>query len=232
MPAALLLIFLLPAAADWLAVWKGWQRVSFITKPLAVLTLIIGFGMLGHFKGNLLWFGIGFCFSLLGDVFLLLSHGYFIFGLSSFLIAHLAYTVGFNSPLPKIGLPFYLLSLIIFSAWWLLRRRLEMALRASGRQSRMRPAVALYSVVIAAMLLSALLTLFRPDWGWPAAGVCSRRGIPVLLFGHHAGVRPLCQAVSPRALLGAGDLSSGAVGLGARRAAICAKKLLTTDEHR
>lgn len=176
MPAALLLIFLLPAAADWLAVWKGWQRVSFITKPLAVLTLIIGFGMLGHFKGNLLWFGIGFCFSLLGDVFLLLSHGYFIFGLSSFLIAHLAYTVGFNSPLPKIGLPFYLLSLIIFSAWWLLRRRLEMALRASGRQSRMRPAVALYSVVIAAMLLSALLTLFRPDWGWPAAGYAAAGG--------------------------------------------------------
>ncbi len=85
MPAALLLIFLLPAAADWLAVWKGWQRVNFFTKPLAMIALIIGFGLRGHFKGSLLWFGIGFCFSLLGDVFLLLSHGYFLYGLSAFL---------------------------------------------------------------------------------------------------------------------------------------------------
>lgn len=176
MPAALLLIFLLPAAADWLAVWKGWQRVNFFTKPLAMLTLIIGFGLWGHFKGSLLWFGIGFCFSLLGDVFLLLSHGYFLYGLSAFLIAHLVYTVGFNSPLPEIGLPFYLLGLIILVAWWLLRRRLDLALHASGRQSKMRLAVALYSAVIAAMLFSALATLFRPDWELPAAGCAALGG--------------------------------------------------------
>jgi len=181
MLTAWLLAYLLLAAADWLAIWRGWQRAGYLTKPAVLAVLLIGFGAQGLFSGSLLWFGIGLFFSLLGDIFLLLTHSYFIFGLTAFLIAHAAYIIGFNQPLPEAGFPLYILGLVIFSGWLVLFGRLERALRASRRNARMRLPVALYSVVLAVMLFSALLTLFRPDWDFPAA-ICAALGGLLFFF--------------------------------------------------
>jgi len=176
MAGAWLLAYLITAAADWLAVWRGWQRLGWLTKPAALAVLLAGFGALGGFRGSLLWFGFGLFFSLLGDFFLLLSHGYFIYGLAAFLAAHVAYLVGFNGPLPEAGLPVYLLGVLILTGWWLLYGRLSAAMRASGRNAKMRLPVGIYSAVLALMLFSALLTLFRADWGARAAACAAIGG--------------------------------------------------------
>ncbi len=94
----------------------------------------------------------------------------------AFLLAHISYLVGFNRPLPAIDPFFFIVGFIILPAWGLLCRRLDAALRVSERQTRMRLPVAIYSAVIAAMLFSAMLTLFRPDWDWPAAGYAAAGG--------------------------------------------------------
>jgi uncharacterized membrane protein YhhN len=173
---AWLLACVTAAAADWLAVWHGWRRVSYLTKPAAMVLLLIWFGVIGRFEGILLAFGIGFLFSLLGDIFLMASHSYFVFGLVAFLLAHLCYIVGFNRPQPRLSFMFFLLGLGVLVVWLLIFRRLDGAMRSSNAHSRMRLPVALYSGVIALMLFSALLTLVRPDWPLSAAALAAFGG--------------------------------------------------------
>lgn len=168
-------VFLFLAAADWLAVGQGWRRIGYITKPASLIALLIWFGTVGHFQGSLLAFGFGLFFSLFGDVFLLLAHRFFIFGLAAFLLTHVSYVVAFNQPLPELSLPLYILGLAVFSVWLMIASRLERAISLSGAHARMRLPVAGYSVLIALMLFSALLTLFRPDWN-PAAAVLAAGG--------------------------------------------------------
>ncbi len=66
---------LLMAGADWLAAWRGWRRVRWVTKPGTLLLLIAWFSQVGGWQGNLFWFGLGLVFSLLGDIFLQLPEG-------------------------------------------------------------------------------------------------------------------------------------------------------------
>ncbi len=158
------------AAADWLAVWHGWRRIGYFTKPAALVLLLVWFGSIGRFQGLLMAFGIGFFFSLLGDILLMLGYRFFLPGLVAFLLAHAAYVLAFNESLPDISLPFFGLGLLVLVLWLRIERRLTRAIRASRVHGRMRVPVALYSAVIALMLFSALLTLFRPDWRMPSAG--------------------------------------------------------------
>ena len=134
MPAPWLPVFLLLAAADWLALWRGWQRVNYLTKPAAMLALLIGFGWQGHFAGSLLWVGLGFGFSLLGDVFLLLSHGWFIYGLAAFLLAHISYIIGFLFPCPELNPVCWLPAEIIVSSATLIFPCQPRRSRASSRR--------------------------------------------------------------------------------------------------
>jgi uncharacterized membrane protein YhhN len=164
------------AAADWLAVWQGWRRVGYLTKPATMVLLLVWFGSAGHFQGSLLTFGIGFLFSLMGDILLMASHHYFLPGLGAFLLAHLAYILAFNHPQPQLTPVFYILGLAVLFIWLLIYSRLDRAMRASNTHNRMRIPVAMYSSVIALMLLSAFLTLFRPDWQLPAAALAASGG--------------------------------------------------------
>jgi uncharacterized membrane protein YhhN len=86
----------------------------------------------------------------------------------AFLFAHLAYIAGFNRPFPEIDIHFVILGLLILTGWGVLLYRFNAAMRTSASQAKMRLPVALYSAVLSMMLLSALLTLFRPDWSPPA----------------------------------------------------------------
>lgn len=162
-------VFALAAIADWLAVWHSWRRMGYLTKPAAMLALLVWFGFTGQFNDSLLWFGIGFFFSLLGDIFLLLSHRYFIFGLVAFLLAHLAYIAAFNQQLPQINVAFYVLGLTLVSVWLLIFGGLRSAMKRSSLHAKMVLPVGIYSFAITVMLFSALLTLFRPDWDRTAA---------------------------------------------------------------
>ena len=164
------------AAADWLAVWHGWRRIGYLTKPAALILLLVWFWRSGQFQGLLLAFGIGFFFSLLGDILLMASYHYFLPGMAAFLLAHIMYILAFNHPQPALSLTFIVLGLLVLIVWLLILTRLESAMRDSKAHSRMRIPVAVYSGVIALMLFSALLTLFRPDWQRPAAALAAGGG--------------------------------------------------------
>jgi len=64
---------------------------------------------------------------------------------------------------------------LIASAWALIFGRLHRSLSTSGVHAKMLLPITLYSVVIAAMLYSAVLTLFRPEWDQVAA-LCAAVG--------------------------------------------------------
>lgn len=188
----------LAAAADWLAVWRGWRRAGYFTKPAAMVLLLIWFGSVGRFQGLLMAFGIGFLFSLVGDILLLAGYHYFLPGLVAFLLAHLAYILAFNHPQPPLSLPFLVLGLAVLAVWLAILARLDGAMRASPAHGRMRVPVALYSGVIALMLFSALLTLFRPDWQLPAAALAAVGGflffISDTMLAYDRFVRPFPRA--------------------------------------
>ena len=58
-------------AADWGAIWGDWGKVKYATKPLATIFLIAWFWSVYLPGSIMLWFGLGLCFSLIGDIFLL-----------------------------------------------------------------------------------------------------------------------------------------------------------------
>jgi alkenylglycerophosphocholine/alkenylglycerophosphoethanolamine hydrolase len=171
-PALLALTFLV-AILDWSAVYKKWQRLEYFCKPATLALLFTWLVVRSGLNGNLLWFGLGLLFSLAGDVFLMFSERWFIAGLLAFLLAHLAYIIGFNIPLLEVSFFWGLAVAVVLSisAARLLRRILA-GLAAKGLQ-KLRLPVQVYGTLITLMLLSAILTLFRPEWGLTPAALVS-----------------------------------------------------------
>ena len=139
-------------------------RLEFIAKPAVMLCLSAWLYLATGWRGAALWFGIGALLSLVGDVFLLWLDRFFVFGLAAFLLAHLAYLVGFNTPLPPLSFWSLILGVIVGLSALRVMRRILTGIHASG-ESRMATPVLVYGVVITLMLLSALLTLSNTDWG-------------------------------------------------------------------
>ncbi len=150
------------AALESLALYKSWRGLEFVAKPAVMVCLFSWLYFTAGLEGALLWFGLGIILSLAGDVFLLFIDRFFMFGLIAFLLAHIAYLVGFNTPPPQ-GLSAWSLGATIVigvSAMRLLRR---IVAGVKEKQPRLVGPVVIYSMVITLMLLSALLTLFRPE---------------------------------------------------------------------
>jgi len=159
----LIILAFIFAGLESLALWKGWLRLEFVAKPAVMICLFIWLLVTAGFKGALLWFGVGILFSLSGDIFLLFIDRFFIFGLIAFLLGHIAYLIGFNSPFPEMpGVWALAISVVIGLSAVRLLRRIVAGVRTT--QKRLVVPVIVYSTVITLMLLSALLTLFRPEW--------------------------------------------------------------------
>ena len=179
-----ILIFLV-AATNWLAVAKGWKTVEYIAKPVTMILLFGWLAFVGGFGSvPLVCFGLGIFFSLIGDVFLMFSFyrfpdRWFVPGLAAFLLAHVAYIVGLNNPLPQVA-PLWSMGLALILALataWVLRR-IVTGIRQKGLPRLVAPVV-VYGMVITIMLLSALLTLYRNDWTTSAPGLV---GAGAILF--------------------------------------------------
>lgn len=176
------IVVLAVAVVDWIAVAKGWKKIEAIAKPM---TMVLLFGYLALAAGfgttPLICFGLGIFFSLAGDVFLMLSERWFIAGLAAFLLAHTAYIVGFNLPMPNVS-PAWSVGIAIVLALTAARllRRILAGVREKGLRRLVVPVVA-YGTVITLMLLSAILTLYRADWKTFAAGLASLGAI--LFYG-------------------------------------------------
>jgi uncharacterized membrane protein YhhN len=170
MPTILFALAFLAAILEWVAIFKGWRRLEYFAKPGVMIFLLAWLLLNGAIAGPLLWFGLGVLFSLLGDVLLLLSNERrdlpgksFLFGLGAFLLAHVAYVLGFNTPAPPFSaVTFGVAFMVIVSALPLIRRIL-LGLQQKGLRRLLLP-VRAYATVISLMLFSAMMTLFRTDW--------------------------------------------------------------------
>ena len=98
--AALSLLILLSASLNIYAEYRGPRRLVYIFKPLTT-GLIIALAILAPVPLSSFYqtmIVVGLIFSLGGDIFLMLPADRFIWGLISFLIAHLFYIVAFVYP--------------------------------------------------------------------------------------------------------------------------------------
>lgn len=177
MSATLLWSAIFLAVVDWTAVATSFKPLEYVAKPGVMIVLLLWIGTLGELSGPLIWFFIGAFLSLWGDVFLMLPQERFIAGLASFLLAHIAYILGFSQSLPPLNLASLVIGILITLSATSVYRQIAHALSVS-QQSGLRLPVLVYTVVISLMLFSALATLIRPDDQW--------RPFPALLAGSGA----------------------------------------------
>jgi uncharacterized membrane protein YhhN len=161
------------AALESLALWKNWLRLEYVAKPAVMVFLFVWLLNSVGLNGALLWFGLGLVFSLAGDILLMLSlDRFFIFGLVAFLLAHVAYVIGFNIPLPEFSVWGIVFAMIVGLGGARIIRRILESLSAKG-QGRMRLPIVVYSVVISIMLLSAMMKMTDLAWNASAAALVS-----------------------------------------------------------
>ena len=157
------------AALEALALWKNNPRLEYAAKPAVMVALFFWLWTSAGFSGALLWFGLGILFSLAGDVLLMISlDRLFLVGLVAFLCAHVAYVIGFNTPLPGVSAWGLLLAMMIWIGGTRIMRRIVAPLSAQG-QAGLRIPILVYGFVISIMLLSAMLKLTDISWNAGAA---------------------------------------------------------------
>jgi uncharacterized membrane protein YhhN len=162
-------IILILAVFNWIGELKKSRRLILIFKPATLLVLIGWFSIVGQWEGALLWFGLGLVFSLGGDVLLMLPPRFFIFGLLSFLTAHVFYIIGLNVTPPLIQPVSYVFAAVLLVTLFFLYRHIAAGLTRNPETQKMLMPVLIYAIVISVMLLSALQTLLRPEWNCTAA---------------------------------------------------------------
>jgi uncharacterized membrane protein YhhN len=161
-------VALIVAIADWVAVATQRKTLEYFAKPGVMLVLLVWLWQASGFSGSLIWFGLGLVFSMAGDIFLMLPRERFIAGLVAFLLAHVAYVVGFNQTPTAFNLAGFVLAVLVTLVFLRVYRRIAAGLDASG-QAALKTPVLIYSLVISVMLLSALLTLAADTWQAGAA---------------------------------------------------------------
>jgi len=136
--------FCIFAVLDWIAVGQQVKPLEYFAKPAALAALLV-------------WAACGtpspwliaalFC-SLVGDVLLMLPVDAFVGGLLAFLLGHVAYVLAFHPPAVRSAL-WMLVIVAVLS---------PIAVRIIGavHERPLRGAVALYSLVISAMVAAAM----------------------------------------------------------------------------
>jgi uncharacterized membrane protein YhhN len=179
-PIVLIILAIIIALVDWVAVARSNKRLEYFAKPGVMLALVAAISFSNGFQGPLLWFGVGAIFSLAGDVFLMLRRERFMAGLVAFLLAHICYLVGLTSPPPQISLAGGIVAILVGLTGIQLYRSIRSGLTRSNKE-KMKLPVMVYAIFISLMLLSALLTLVTANEVWlPAAALLVSAG--ALLF--------------------------------------------------
>ena len=159
-----LILALIFAFLEAIAVLKNLQRLEYIAKPTVMICLFLWLYTSTGLQGNALWFGLGILFSLVGDILLMLSPDrWFLLGLVAFLFAHLSYITGFGQAMANINTWSLLLLAIIAINVNRLIRRIVGAMRAKGNDKLVIPVV-VYGTVISVMLYAAMSTIYDPAW--------------------------------------------------------------------
>ena len=144
------------AFGDWIAVSPGVRakRVEYLLKPAVMLALIAVAVCLDPENGaQRAWFVAGLVLSFAGDVFLMLPSDAFVPGLASFLLAHVAYVVGFAVGGLSGGWAVAGLA-VVAVAGGTLGRKIVRTVNAGDHRELVVP-VAAYMTVISAMVVLA-----------------------------------------------------------------------------
>ena len=168
-----LLVFVFGSAIlDWIATFKAWSKVEMFAKPAAMIFLFAWLYAGTRLHGAVLWFGIGIVFSLLGDTLLLSPDRFFLPGLIAFLLAHVAYIIGFSIHAAPANIWDILFAFMILLSAVRILQRLIPALRSKGMNSLILPVV-IYALTISIMLFFAVRTLADPAWQTNATALVS-----------------------------------------------------------
>lgn len=161
------------AALESFALIRQRPRLEWLAKPAVILSLLAWLLTSAKLEGLALWFAVGLLFSLAGDLLLMFSlDRFFRPGLAAFLLAHIAYVIGFNSPLPEFSSWSLVAAVVISMGGARIIRRILDALAAKGQSSLRKPIIA-YSMVISLMLLAAILKLTDPAWSSASSGLAA-----------------------------------------------------------
>jgi uncharacterized membrane protein YhhN len=152
----LVVLTLVVAAGDWIAVHQGNKVLEYACKPATIAILIAAVvAMDAQDDAVRVWFIAALALSLVGDVFLMVPRDLFVQGLGAFLLAHIAYIVGMHvdgvETLPFLG---GIVATMVMLA--ILGRRILQAVRE--REPKMAGPVVAYMFVISAMAASAIGT--------------------------------------------------------------------------
>lgn len=153
------------AFTDWWATWAQRPTVRFVAKPATLVALIGVAVTLDPVDPTIrTWMVIGLVLSLAGDVFLMLDEKWFVAGLGSFLLGHIAYIVGLQLAPRSWGWTLVGLAAVAVAVATVGRRVVQGV--AAGEQRAMVGPVIAYLVVISAMVVSA----FGTSALWAIAG--------------------------------------------------------------
>jgi uncharacterized membrane protein YhhN len=159
-----LILTLIFATLEALAVSKNVQELEYIAKPAVMICLFLWLSLSTGLQSNAFWFGLGILFSLVGDVLLMLSSGKsFLLGLFAFLLAHISYVTGFREEILTVTAWSLILGVFIAINVGRLLRRIVGAMRAKS-ENRLVVPVIIYGTVISVMLYAALSTIYNPTW--------------------------------------------------------------------
>ena len=143
------------AVGDWIAVSRGATRLEYLCKPGATAALVgVAATLDPAIADRRTWFVVALVLSLAGDVFLMLPRDRFVPGLASFLLAHVAYTVGFAVDSGSLG-EYALGTAIVAVVTVPLATRFVRALVRGGHRDLVVPVV-VYIGAIGAMVASAI----------------------------------------------------------------------------
>ncbi len=150
----LLAVTVAAAVVDWVAVRHGNRAIEFVCKPLTLGLLTLAALALDPRDPTVrAWFVAALLASLVGDVLLMLPGDLFVPGLAAFLVAHLAYVVGFL--VGGLHVEATLLGLVLAALGAVTVGRRLLAAVATGAPDMAGP-IGIYMVVISAMLVCAV----------------------------------------------------------------------------
>lgn len=159
-----ILIVLFAAIIDWLAVYKQWQHARIITKPLVIMLLIAWFYIMTGFRGAAVIYTLALVCSLIGDIWLMMSAGYFLLGLVAFFLAHFAYIVAFTPTLPYSPIMFYVLALALALVGVIFMTQIRVGIMRTRGAHRLLVLSGVYCFILTIMMVSAIATMVRPEW--------------------------------------------------------------------
>ena len=157
------------SVADWIAVARQARSLRWITKPGTLLAILLWFTTATPLASDarITWFTLALCFSLVGDIFLLMGGQQSIKGGLAFILAHAAFIVAYNTPLQIPGI-FYGIFILNMTPTLILFRDILGAIRRQGDKD-LAWGVRIYAFALTAMSSSAITTLFRTEWDSRAA---------------------------------------------------------------